>query len=920
MASSSSSDRWRRLEALFYEALELKPEARAEFLDQSCGGDTELRKEVEALLDSAEKPMDFLQKPVLEAAHQMMEQGQHETIAPGTQLAHYKIISMLGAGGMGEVYLAEDLRLKRKVALKMLAPELTRDERGLRRFEHEAHAASALNHPNILTIYEFGQANGLHFIASEFIEGVTLRQRLSNGRLEVNTAVDIAIQIAGALAAAHACGIVHRDIKPDNVIVRADGIVKVLDFGIAKLSGKRVGETIRRRASVVASSTSEPGMVLGTAKYMSPEQARGIEVDARSDIFSLEAVIYELVTGRAAFEGETASDIIAEILKVEPPPPVEFAPEVPHELGRMIGKALRKDRETRYQTARDLLIDLQDFKKEAEFQAKLQSSARPGDRSGSAGSSAHGALQKVRLEPAKTKIGSGSRRPVLTETPALDSGLTSSRGRLLARLAVLLFAVLVVGYFAVRKSSTTPTSARPRSLAILPFRNLKQDPETDFLGFSLADAVITKLGYINALTVRPSSSVDKYRNQIIDPRKVAADLNVDTLLTGSFIKDGDDLRITTQLIDVKPDKILWREAIDLKYDKLLTVQDRVSQQIIKGLELNLSPAEAANLKPENPINSLAYEYYLHGVDLYSLNEFAAAIQMLEKSAAVEPNYALTWAHLGRAYTTNASLRFGGREDYTKAQAAYEKAIALNPALVEPRIYMANLLTDTGRVEQAVPLLRSALQTSPNNADAHWELGYAYRFGGMLQESVAECEQARQNNPQVKINSSALNSYLYLGEYEKFMQSLPLNDSIYILFYHGFGEYYLNNHEQAARDFDRAFEMEPSLLPANVGKALSYSIKHDDARGLKILHQTEDRIEEQGVSDAEGIYKVAQAYAVLGDKVSALHMLRHSIGGGFFCYPYFVRDPLLQNLRDEPEFQALMSQARQRHEQFKARFF
>jgi tetratricopeptide (TPR) repeat protein len=218
------------------------------------------------------------------------------------------------------------------------------------------------------------------------------------------------------------------------------------------------------------------------------------------------------------------------------------------------------------------------------------------------------------------------------------------------------------------------------------------------------------------------------------------------------------------------------------------------------------------------------------------------------------------------------------------------------------------LTDSGKVEQAVPLLRSALQISPNNAEAHWELGYAYRFGGMLEESVVEYEKARQNNPQVKINSSALNSYLYLGEYQKFMQSLPVNDSIDILFYHDFVEYYLNNYAQAAKDFDRAFEMEPSLLPANIGKALSYSIKHDNVHGLKLLHEIEDRIEELGVTDPEGIYKIAQAYAVLGDKASALHMLRHSIGGGFFCYPYFVRDPVLQNIRNEPEFQTLMSQS------------
>jgi serine/threonine protein kinase/TolB-like protein len=896
---ASSSERWRRLEALFYQALELRPEARSEFLDKHCESDTKLRKEIETLLVSAEKPMDFLHESVREAAHQMMAEDRHEMCAPGTQLAHYSIISLLGSGGMGEVYLAEDTRLRRKVALKMLAPELTLNERGLRRFEQEAHAASALNHPNILTIYEFGQANGMHFIASEFVDGATLRKKIIAGKLDLNGAIDIGIQIARALAAAHDCGIVHRDIKPENVIVRADGLVKVLDFGIAKLSEKRVGEGIRQSGMTVTSSISEPGMVMGTARYMSPEQARGTDVDARSDIFSLGSVMYELVTGRSAFEGETASDVIAEILKVEPPPPGELAPEVPPEIEHIIGKALRKDRDSRYQAVRDLLIDLQDYKKEAEFQAKLQGGTRP-ERAGAGWTS----RTPARAIPA--------RRPALR--------LSFLGNWWIAPAAASLVALLAVGYFLERRWNGAPTAARPRSLAVLPFRNLKQDPQTDFLGFSLADEIITKLGYVNALTIRPSSSVDKYRNRIIDPKQVAADLKVDTLLTGSFMKDGDDLRINAQLIDVKPDKILWRESFDLKYDKLLTVQDRVAQQIIKELELNLSPAEAANLKPEKPISTAAYEYYLRGIDLYSLNQFAAAIQMLENSTALEPNYAPAWAHLGRAYTTNASLQFGGREDYGKAQNAYEKAIALNPSLVEPRIYMANLLTDTGRVEQAVPLLRSVLQDSPNHAEAHWELGYAYRFGGMLNESVAECERARQNNPQVKINSSAMNSYLYLGKYEKFLQSLPVNDSVYILFYRGFVEYYLNDLTQAARDFDRAFEENPTLLPAAVGKALSDSIKHDKAGGLKLLQQTEGKIDERGVSDAEGIYKVAQAYAVLGDKVSALHMLRHSIGGGFFCYPYFERDPLLQSLRSEPEFQALMKQAEQRHDQFKAAFF
>ena len=896
---SSSSSRWQRLEALFYQALELKPEERAAFLEKSCAGDADLRKEIQELLNSSEQPMEMLQESVAAAAHDMVAQ-RRRVIAPGTQLAQYKIISMLGSGGMGEVYLAEDSRLGRKVALKLLAPELILDERGLKRFEQEARAASALNHPNILTIYEFGEADGLHFIASEYVDGATIRAKMAAGAIDLNRAVEISIQIASALSAAHDGGIIHRDIKPDNVIVRNDGLVKVLDFGIAKLAARRVGQTARRTGSTVTSSISEVGLVIGTAKYMSPEQARGVDIDARSDIFSLGSVMYEMVTGHCAFSGATTSDVIAEILKVEPPPPVDFAPETPIEIERIIEKAQRKDRLVRYQSVRDLLIDLQDYKKDAEFEAKL---------AGQAG-------------VARVKSGSGRKTPARGIAVAAPPESSTARAWMIGAVVfVVLLAVLgAITYFNPRKPAPAATGTHLRSLAVLPFRNLKQDPATDFLGFSLADEIITKLSYLSALTVRPSSSIDKYRNTTIDPQKVAADLNVDTLLTGSFIKDGDTLRITTQLIDVKPDKILWRDSIDLKYDKLLTVQDRVAQNIIQGLELNLSPAEVANLKPEAPINAQAYEYYLRGIDLYSQNNFAQAIDVLQKATAIEPNYAPAWAHLGRAYTTKASLHFGGQEDYEKAETYYQKALSLNPALVDPRIYMANLFTDTGRVEQAVPLLRSVLKDSPNNAEAHWELGYAYRFGGMLQESVAEAEKARQNNPQVKINSATMNAYLYLGEYEKFLQSLPVNDFAYIIFYRGFAEYHLNDLQQAAEYFDRAYAIDPTMLPATVGKAISDSIKHDNAAGLKLLQQTESKIEERGVSDAEGLYKVAQAYAVLGDKHSALHMLRHSIGGGFFCYPYFQRDPLLQSLRGEPDFQELMQQALHRHEEFKTAFF
>jgi DNA-binding winged helix-turn-helix (wHTH) protein/TolB-like protein/Tfp pilus assembly protein PilF len=514
-----------------------------------------------------------------------------------------------------------------------------------------------------------------------------------------------------------------------------------------------------------------------------------------------------------------------------------------------------------------------------------------------------------------------------TDAPASPSLVHRERRqnwkrRALVAVALAVVVVSIAYLYNWRKARERQATAQEmRTLAILPFRNLKQDAETDFLGFSLADAIITKLGYITTLTVRPSSYIDKYRNQIIDAKTVAEELNVNTLLTGGFVKEGDALRITAQLVDVSTNEILWLDTINLKYENLLSVQDQVAQKVIDGLHLRLSPAESQRLKLDVPRSPLAYEYYLRGVDLYSTNQFQLAREMLEKSVEIDATYALAWAHLGTTYAASASFQFGGREFYRKAQEAYERALVLNPEQIETRVFIANTFTDTNRAEQAVPLLREAIQASPNTALAHWELSYAYRFAGLLEASIAEGELARRIDPEVKRNSSAFNSYLYIGQYGKFLQSLPpREDAAFIIFYRGLGNYYLKNREQAVAEFDRAFELDPSLFQAQIGKALSYSLTEQQAKGLALLRETEKKVEEQGVSDAEAIYKVAQAYSVLRDKPAALRMLRRSIEGGFFCYPYFVNDTLLENLRGETEYAALLEQARQRHEEFKRKFF
>jgi TolB-like protein/tRNA A-37 threonylcarbamoyl transferase component Bud32/Flp pilus assembly protein TadD len=905
-----SSERWAQIESLFLAGLELPPASRSAFLDEHCGTDLELRREIEGLLESAEKPLEILEQPVFAAARELAAGPEVQLIRPGEAISHYEVLSCIGAGGMGQVYLAIDTVLRRRVALKLLNPALAHDERGLRRFEQEARAASSLNHPNILTIYEFGSVAGLQYIASEFVDGWTLRQKLADGPLPPATAVQIAIQIARALDGAHAAGIIHRDIKPENVMIRKDQLVKVLDFGIAKLTLPQSLQQGLPGSLALSLSMSLAGLVIGSARYMSPEQARGLPVDPRSDLFSLGVVLYEMVAGKAPFEGQTVSDVIAEILKGTPRSLCELQPNAPERLQEIVATAMCKEVDGRYASAEAMLADLEDCA------AGLPPAA-----------AVPGASGKGSAGIARTPTPWPALAPPAANPPALAPAAKRSPHAALPLWLWMLAALVAVAVVAVlialhRRGTETANvvSQQSRTLAILPFRNLRQDPSLDYLGFSLSDAIVTELSSISSLTVRPSSWVEPYRNQNEDPRKIAQELNVNTLLTGTYIKDGDDLLITAQLIDTRANRIIWRHSIDVRYDRLLEVQDRVSQEIVKGLELRLSPSQAQSLRADKPANAKAYEDYLRGVDLYSLGDYAAAIAMLERSTSLDPNYAPAWAHLGKAYTTSATLHFGGREEYDKAQAAYEKATVLNPELVEARIYEANMLTDTGRVEQSVPLLRAALLTSPANAELHWELGYAYRFAGMLDASVAECDEARRIDPQVKINSSAINAYLYLGQYDKFLASLPNQDVAYVVFYRGLGQYYEHDLKDAAANFDRAYVLEPSLLPARVGKAISDSMAGQHAAAMSILNQTENEMEARGVSDAESMYKIALAYAVAGDRSASLHALSHTIEGGFFCYQCFINDPLLANERSDPEFERLAKQALQRHDEFRSRFF
>lgn len=485
--------------------------------------------------------------------------------------------------------------------------------------------------------------------------------------------------------------------------------------------------------------------------------------------------------------------------------------------------------------------------------------------------------------------------------------------------AALIVSITVAGYFLFSKPAARNTMLpNSHNLAVLPFHNLRPNTETDFLGPAMANALINRLARIRAVMVRPSSYVQKYEGREVDPKVVATELNVDKLVTGSFLRDGENLRVTVQLVDVNQGDVLWSETIDVKYEQLLTMEDRVTEQIIKGLRLNLSPEDIERVKEDTPKNPRAYEVFLHGRHLISSSEHQKAINLLEESVSLDPTYALAWTYLGKAYAVTASQYFGGRIFHDKAKAAYERALALKPRQPEARMLLANFLTESNRVEEAVPILREVIEENPNHSLARWELSYAYRYSGMLDQSIAEGESALQLDPH--ITGHLFNSYLYAGQPEKFVSSLPMRDEAYTLFYRGLGNYYMKDWARASVYFDRARQLDPTALVSQLGEVLKLSMDGHDREALEVLRGVERKLEKDPFGDGELSYKLAECYSLLGDASSALRLLRNSIDQGFFCYPYFIADPLLEHVRAEPQFTSLIEGARQRHERFKQTFF
>ena len=820
-------------------------------------------------------------------------------------LSHYRIVKLLGAGGMGEVYLAEDTLLDRRVALKLLPAEYTQNEEHLRRFKQEAKATSALNHPNILTIHEVGEAGGHHFIATEFIDGETLRAALKRtGRMSTSEALHVATQVASALAAAHEAGIVHRDIKPENIMLRRDGYAKVLDFGLAKLTEKAASQTADAAAQTILAAHTQPGAIIGTAQYMSPEQARGLIVDARTDIWSLGCVLYEMVAGRAPFAGATVTDMLVAIVEREPPPLKHLtAEQVPAELDWIITKTLRKNPAERYQTSKELLFDLQRLRQKLEIESHLERAAPP-----AASSEAVTARLAARA-------------------PAQHAGWL--RRALSARRSVIYaagFMALTLGTLAYvwhwRQTSVAP-QAEIKSLAVLPLKSL--DAGENYLGLGIADAVIRRINQTGKLIVRPTSAVRHYLNEDTDALTAARQLNADAVLEGSVQRADDRLRVSVNLLRTSDSASLWSDHFDMRMTDIFTIQDTVAQQVASRLQLQLDPAQQARLTKRSTSNPVAYEFYVKGVSSFDQRDTEAAIDFFKQAIETDPNFALAHAQLAYAYAVMALFIEPTEPVWAeRAKEEINRAQTLDPQLAETHLARHLLLWsryEGFQNEAAIRDLLLAQQLNPNVG--HTDLGSLYQHIGLEDLAARELQRAFEIDPTSDfVKFQTLTMYLNGGKYDEWFaaqQKFYPNGSLkyqadWIWYFMGKGRL---DEAQKAIEEQSAKKPDDIFLPPQ--KALLLALKGDfrsaEAAIPAILsrHPVKDPIYHHAA------YDIACIYALEGKSVEAVKWLREAAIMGYPCYPLFERDVYLNRIRQAPEFIQFMAEMKAQNERYRREF-
>jgi eukaryotic-like serine/threonine-protein kinase len=802
----------------------------------------------------------------------------------GSQINQYKIQEKIGSGGQGTVYKALDTKLNRTVVIKILPPELTQKSANFKRFEREAQLCSQLDHPNICTIYDFNEENGVFYIAMQYVEGRNVRQLVSGRPLELRSALSTAIQVADALAYAHSKNIIHRDIKAGNIMVAPGGQVKVLDFGLAKLLED---EQTEQHRGLDRTEITELGIPYGTATYAAPEQAKGERADERSDIFSTGVLLYEMLTGIWAFQGKTVIDVRHQVLYGTPKQLSEMRRDpLPAGLQPILDRALQKVPKDRYQKISQMRDDLRAVLQEiAGAQLMTGDTYRPSHLDG-------GVLKRAmnwftgKSTPETT---SSAMTPSISNPPSTAPDMT-----------------------------VTSTGTEKKSVAILPFTNLSHEESANFYEFALADAVITELAQLRSLIVRPSSVIAKYQGNEVDPRQAGRDLRVHAVLSAGFLKSGDKLRVTAQLLDVLTGDIIWSDRIDAEGSDILTLQDGIAQRILEGLRLELSDHEQEKLGRRMTDNAEAWEEYLRGRDSFgrfifrtlSADDVNAAIQNFKNAIDLDPHFALAYSGLGACYANRFFKGLGEAEDYTHAETAFSKAFFYDPNVVEARVLMTMIYMARGEKKKARAEIEHLQKQFPNEPPLYFMKGVINRLDGNYEESLKAFEKLSRLDPAARAvcayNRARI--FIYKQEYDQAIKEIERGEKAEpdhpMLKIFRSGVYYYRGDKQMAVDLmSEILKEHPNMdgIRPLYAIYLAGSGKEDEAR-----EQLSDDALAVSRSDHDMAYWVASTYAILGEKDLAFKWLNRAVKLGNQNKPHFEHDKSLDPLRDDPRFDELMA--------------